>query len=309
MDSKNEARAYSLDDRTLLSRVKFDKNGKFLIARSKLYFIDGKGNIVGKPITDQNIDGNFTNDDKYLLISHSCGVGVFDLVALNFVKEMKVCEHPEDVRAGRELTEGRLANDENRLFIFTVDDVEVYNFDVLDMERGNGLSKKSLIYKTGNEKGKAGTSLYQGDFFPGSTSINPSEKLIAGGLVIYQQPKPISVKGQPSVGWVRDFVTGKIQYQLTGQRFGIFQTEFSPDEKYLATRGDTTGSSKCSASDLDGNPPKSSFGDGTLALRDVKTGKILKKYSNACYGPVFSKNGKQLMYSDYQFRLHIIDTP
>jgi hypothetical protein len=159
-----------------------------------------------------------------------------------------------------------------------------------------------------NEKPVNNAPFYQGGFMKGSTSINLGTDIIAGGVRLDADTAKIFYMGVPSVGWVRTLSTGKIKYQLFGQELGIYQTSISSDGKYLATRGDGSEYATCSAT-VDGYTSKDPLGDSTLALRSALNGKIIAKYKNACYGPVFTNDSKKLIYSDYKYNLHIVNLP
>ncbi|AZI41652.1 hypothetical protein EHF33_01875 [Deinococcus psychrotolerans] len=312
LDFLDEARLNLMTDRSSLSPVTFDKSGRFAIINSRLYSIGTDEKIMPNPISNRRLSGNFTGDSRYLVISGLCEIEFLKLENLKFNDKLQIC-NPKNVSIGWESADARLTKN-GKIFVFSVDDVKVYRSGITESPTRSINFTRKPIYKTIDERDNSiGAALYQGDFVSSSTSVSPDERLVAGGLVIYLQPRPVKVNRLSSAGWVRDFDTGKIQYQLTGQKLGIFQTVFSPDGQYLATRGDVTGdavgTSRCSASDKPDDLPESKFGDGTIALRDSKTGKILKKYPNACYGPIFSKDGKKLIYSDYQLRMHVIKVP
>lgn len=184
----------------------------------------------------------------------------------------------------------------------------LFRFDAQRPPRTLAQLGQGLIYDSQSAAGRKRQDVGQPQAALG-LSWSPDGTLVAGGFVTqkFEADAPANLE---DVGRVRSTTTGQVVYTLTGQANAITETAFSPNGRYLATLGGTPPQLRqfCNT-DLSYSPPKSEFGDGTVHLRDARTGRTLRVYPHACAGLLFSKDSKKLMYSDRLNNLHIVDLP
>lgn len=292
--------------------IKMSKDGRFILVGIRLF--GGKLKIVdGTNIEEFYVgnDGKFTEDSAYLIGGDSCNLKVLSLSNSKTSSIIKLCKNQSaDVVYSTDWIDA-VYND-GKILVANNYNTKLWRLSLSNPANNSKVALKSLIYVADeNEPPYNGGLYYQGGFTKDSTSVNLNKDIVAGGVGLNSETAKIYRSGEPSVGWVRTFSTGKIKYQLVGQEAGIYQTAISSDGKYLATRSNDSVVNHCTARPDFNTPedpfgPKDPLGDSTLALRDASDGKIITIYAHACYGPIFSKDSKKLMYSDYKYNLHIV---
>ena len=122
-------------------------------------------------------------------------------------------------------------------------------------------------------------------------AISPDNKFVVGGYLV---PDPGNTR-DPAInfGWIRNLESGQLVAKMLDQKNGIQQVGYSPNGKYLATLGGSPDSNSCDV-------------ENTLHLRDPLTGKTIRIFRDACYRVFFSPDSKNIIYSDRNFKLHIV---
>ncbi|WP_293912864.1 hypothetical protein [Deinococcus sp.] len=306
IDYKRLNEPLSYGDTWFQDLILTDQDSKRILLGRTIYSLDSRISqyIYKFPTQALPIKKFISLSKPYLLQGAGCDLWLFDVEKLEITRKLQICNSNVLFGGSLDLTYGDadaiFYDNGRRMFVASISFYRIFSLKETNTVKIN-FDPKNVIYESTTEEKDRMDMGCCGRFYGGSLSISPAEDLIAGGA--YRgEPED---NGRGPVGWVRDARSGRVKYTLIGQSIAIYQTEFSKDGRFLATRGDSEISNNCSS--RSDKPPKDRYGDGTIALRSPRNGKIIRIYKNACTGPFFSSDSRYLYYSDYLNRVHMID--